>query len=170
MFNDFEKGRKERSAIQASRIIATAKAPARNGEVVIVAVYEMSNFNHYFFAYTAKTSRTPRRLWKIRNWNIVSDGREFAANGKGKLSLASYLDRLGSAIVPGAKWKIRYPHRKRVFTDHMDRIANPFDQAGFKPTIPAGATFVIASWHATGKKPNRYQISSLSTPKQKYTK
>jgi hypothetical protein len=159
-----EQLQKERATIQSSRLLTQAKAPRKDGLIHVVAVYEMSNERFFFFTYTAKTLRSPRRTWKPAGYNIVNDGRAYSSRGKGKLDLREFLKRQNYYIQPGAKWKVRYPHRKPAFTARFEQVGNPFDH-GIKQIITPGSTFITAEWKATGRKPSKYRKAILTVPK-----
>jgi hypothetical protein len=163
-----EQDQKERGIIQASRLLAQAKALRKDGQVQIVAVYEMSSHNFFFFTYTAKTFRSPRRTWKPSGggYNTVNDGRQYDPRGKGKLDLRVFLGRQSFHLQAGAKWKIRYPHKKAQFIQRLEHVGNPFDHRVEQKIIP-GSTFITAEWKATGRKPSKYREAVLSVPKPK---
>ena len=154
-----------RKTIQASRILAQAKARRADGKIKVIVVYEMSDYNFYFFQYTAQGWRSPRKTWKLSGWSIVHEARRYDPQGLDKsLDLRLYLVRQEFNL-QDKTWNIRYPHKKKIFSQHIERIGNP-DLSN--PYAPAGSTFVTAQWHATGKKPNKYEVAKLSTPKVIY--
>lgn len=155
---------KQRKTIQSSRLLAQAKTLRKDGQIHVVAVYEMSDSNFFFFTYTARTLRSPRRTWKLTGYNTVNDGRQYDPSGKGKLDLREFLKRQSFYLQPGAKWKIRYPHRKAQFTKRFEQVGNPFEH-GVEQKIVPGSTFIIAEWKATGRKPSKYREATLTVPK-----
>lgn len=159
---------KTRTTIQASRILAQAKALRKGAQgVQVVAVYEMSNEQFFFFVYRAKSPRSPRRSWKLVNYAGVNDGRQYSGSGKGPLKLQAFLER--QAYHVQGDWKIRYPHKKAQFTRRFEQVGNPFEN-GVKQTIIPGSTFIIAEWKATGRKPSKYREATLTVPKPSYIK
>ena len=148
-----------RRTIQASRLLLQAKAPRKDGKTHIVAVYEMSDEQFFFFTYTAKTTRTPRRLWKIANWHIIHEGRKFDPTGKDKtVDFRHFLKSQQVHIVAGAKWSVRYPYKKNILISCIKRVSDP-DRT---PILVPGATFDYASAITSGRRPSKSAYQTVN--------
>lgn len=115
----------ERAQIIKSKIIAraTIKQAGKEG-VTIIAAFELSKRDRYWFIFRAKTARSPRRTWEYVTHLILWQGKN------------TTLEDMITRTVGNADAKItrRYPKGKRIFTDHQDRVGNPM-----KYTAPATA-------------------------------
>jgi len=142
-----------RDTIQTTRLLLQAKAHRKDGKTHVVTVYEMSNEQFFFFSYTAKTARTPRRLWKLVNFHIIHEGRKYDPLGANKLAtFEHFLNSQRLQIADGAKWKVRYPHNKKPLLAHIQRVSIPDYIPQEKP---AGATYGVASARSAGKTPSK---------------
>jgi len=144
----------ERKTITGSRLLCQAKGLRKDGKTHVIAVYEMSGEQYFFFTFTANKPRTPRRLWKTLNWHIIHDGRKYDPRGIDKtVTIQNFLDRQSYNLADGAKFKIRYPHGKRNFADLVERISNP-DLTNIP--VPAKGTWEYAAAISSGRG-DRYQ-------------
>ncbi len=113
-----------------SRVIAKAIIQ-REGEVVIVAAFQLSYQYAFWFEFRARTSRSPQRTWRLVNKYLV----------RGFQGAPMHLDEIIKRVLrstDSGKITRRYPVGKRNFIVHLDRIANPMK---YLAPIPTGASF-----------------------------
>jgi hypothetical protein len=144
---------KIRKEIQTSRLLAYAKGKRKDGLFHVVAVYEMSNEEFFFFEYTAKTNRTPRRLWKLVNWRAVHDGRVWDPRGiNKKVTLQTALTRSTNQLAAGEKFKIRYPHKAKQFHARVQTVT--YIPKPEELPAPARGTWEYAASKSSGRNQN----------------
>ena len=95
---------------------ATIKTPGKPG-VTIIAAFQLSYEYAFWFSFTAKTARTPRKKWQRCATYLVRLRNE----------PATLDDMIGLVCRPEQDTKItkRYPCGKRNFADQLDMTANP---------------------------------------------
>jgi hypothetical protein len=117
-----------------------------NGKVMIVAVFEKSDYYKFFHTFTARTRRTPRKNWKYTKLYYTVN----AGMGKTHLSMEDFISQhFPQAISP----KVTYsrPIKKRDYLIWHRRIALPFEE-GLRPMIVSGSTFEYANSRTSGKR------------------
>ena len=149
--------KQELERIQTSRPVAIAKANLENGGVAIVAVFEMAKENKFFFRYTAKTLRTPRRLWKFAGAFILNDGRETV---KGELKTPTLKHYLGRVFGTSGKWRIRYPYGKKGLIVTIDRVANGWKQDAQNRAAPA-ESYGYATARQSRRRPTKAEYNQF---------
>ena len=117
----FEEHMKARSdeiqKILNSPIIARATVQLEGKEgVIIIAAFELSTRNMFWFTFTAKNSRSPRKSWKRKNIDILWQGKF--------LTIQNMIDKI-AITGKTVKSSYRFPKGKRLFIDRMDRVINP---------------------------------------------
>lgn len=125
--------------IKASKIIAraTIRIPGREG-VTIITAFQLSYYFAFWFVFTAKSARSPRRTWKqIRREKPCITFPH---------SKTLTLDEMIAMIIgntEGAKVTKSYPVGKRIFANHLDRVANPMKHTAPRPEgFTAQTTYV----------------------------
>jgi hypothetical protein len=107
---------KSNQEIIAGRLIAKAVAQ-KNNRIEIVAVFETSEYHRFFFIFTARSRRSPRKSWK---W---TGAYQSIYPGMGKThTLESYVQMR----YPGQDVKIRRYIKKAYLSTFIDRTAHPY--------------------------------------------
>lgn len=108
----------ERQRIINSKIVAraTIKQEGKDGVLIIVA-FELSDRNSFWFTFSAKTSRSPRRTWVFKSKHILWQGKVMALEDMIKFHVGTGAD--------SAKIVKRYPSGKRALTSKTNSVINP---------------------------------------------
>lgn len=134
-----------------SRIMAKATGKDKQGNIVIVCVFEMSQEYRFFFLFNAKSTRSPRKSWVYRGqyWILHEARVHMPNNDKGRLSFRHFLAGLGNY----SGWTVRYPYRKQKLIDLFARVGNWVAHLlpGHMRLAP-GATFEYANSITSGRE------------------
>ena len=129
----------ETKAIIDSKLLAKAVIE-KNGKIIIIAVFEKSEYYRFFFQFEANSRRSPRKAWRFTNlYYSVCAGTVWK-------SLEQYVE----ARYPACPCRIRYIIRKKSFDIWYERLAFPFRNY-IQPSPLPGQTFGYANSISSGK-------------------
>lgn len=117
--------------IATSKIIAKSVIP-QDGHVTIIAAFEKSTQYTFYITFTAKSPRTPRRLWKLLS----------ARSARGFQGVQMSIEEISAQIAAGRQVVTRFPIGKKKFAERLDHINNPYKYITTTPQerLPAGAS------------------------------
>lgn len=116
----------------------------KEGKVHIIAVFERSDFYHFFFHFTARSKRSPRKTWKF-------DWQYYMVSGGFPTKPYKSIDEFIQDHYNVSDFKIRYSIRVRSYKVFHERIAFPFKNYVRSMPLP-GQTFDYANGITTGKR------------------
>lgn len=118
--------------IAASKLIAKSVIKSQDNGVTIVAAFEKSTEYVFYITFTAKTPRTPKRLWKVLS----------ARSARGFLGRQMQIEEVAKEIAKGANVTTRFPAGKKRFEETLEHVNNPMKYITATPAerLPQGAT------------------------------
>jgi hypothetical protein len=104
--------------IRDSHLLAKVILQNRRGDILIVTVFEASEYFNFFYEFSAPKARSPRRRWKFRASAPVYPS----------LSLENFIALRSDKIV-----SMRFPRGRKAFDRLLRQIANQFNPATYTP-------------------------------------